>query len=221
MMNSTRWFQHFKMCFLVALTLIGNSCAHQETKQFSAAIHDGDCDRALESIQDIDPRTRFLGRVNRASGTVLSYAATGAGYTADIAITVVGGAVIMVALCAPMAMAQQAAVRSGGSAGVELSCLPSDISKINRPKMGKEIYKATGEMRCPDLTVISRSVRQVASCYEAKGGSENLQKAKTSLNSTYYNEEFRSCLTEEERAELGGALNRIEGQISRLNSQSH
>ena len=193
--------------------LLGPQISSRNEK-FETALSAGRCEEALENIPEREGKIKFLGKVDRATGTALSYAATGAGYTADVVVTVVGGAVVFVALCGPLIAAQ--ALSSNGQVGGSVACLPGDLTGLGSPQMGKEIYKTTQELRCPDLTALSKSVRRVASCIEAKPDRAHLEKAKQTLNSISGSDEVMNCITDEEKSAVREDLYRLDGEISRL-----
>ena len=175
----------------------------------------GQCTAALESIPENEGSLKYLGRINRTAGTVVSYAATGAGYTADVLLTIVGGAVIFTAVCGPMLAAQ---VYSSHQAGTNypFNCLPIDVSNIKAPRIGASVYKDTEELRCPDLTALSRSVRRVASCEEKKDKRDALERADKTLTTLSNDNAFMACITTDEKSAVGQDLFRIREKISRL-----
>ncbi len=195
-------------------TLVLNACTHSRTKKFESALEAGRCEAALENIPENDGQLKFLGRMNRVAGSALSYAATGAGYTADVIVTVAGGAIVFVALCGPVLVAESLS-QSGHSAS---PCLPVDISGLKPTQMGSTIYKDTEELRCPDLTALSRSVRRVAACNENASSPESLARAKQSLTSLNSNPEFMNCITKEERSAVRADIHRLTEKLGRTAS---
>ncbi len=194
---------------LLALVFVLNSCAHQRTRRFESALKAGRCEDAVENIPENDPNVKFVGRANRAAGTAISYAATGAGYTADVVLVVTGGVLIFAAVCGPMLLAMAA---SSSTAGVNpaILCLPVDYKSIPMPSLGKDTYKGTEEWRCPDLTALSRSVRRVASCHESSPDVDGKKHALTTLNSLKTNKDFMNCIGKSERDSIMIDVARLE-----------
>ena len=180
--------------------------------KFEKALAQGRCTDAAENIPENDGSIKFLGRVDRATGTVISYAATGAGYTADVALTIVGGAILYSVLTLPIALPTQPVYAGDPS-------YPKAAGDINLPtsKLGSAIYNGTSAMRCPDLTALSTSVRRVAACLSKQTDKvENLTSAKKTLDSVAGNRDIMNCITPEERSAVQSAKYNIEQMILRL-----
>lgn len=193
---------------LIATTFVISSCATERTKRFESALKDGRCDVALENIPENDKNLKFLGSTQRAAGKMMSYAATGAGYTADVVLTVVGGVVIFSIVCAPFIVA--ASYGHGGTA----QCFPVNLDGITAPEIGKSAYKNTEDMRCPDLTALSRSVRRVARCHSDHATPDGTKNAVTTLNSLKANKKLMGCITKEERENVLADLLTYENKVS-------
>lgn len=201
--------------FTLAVFTTNGGCANHAARDFESKLASGQCTAALESIPENDGSLKYLGRINRTAGTVVSYAATGAGYTADVLVTVVGGAVIFTAVCGPMLAAQVLSSSQPGQ-NYPFNCLPIDVSNVKAPRMGASIYKETEELRCPDLTALSRSMRRVATCEESKDKRESLERANKTLTTLSNDEAFMACITTEEKSAVGSDLFRVREKISRL-----
>ena len=199
---------------LFSIAFITNSCAHQRGTRFESALKDGRCDEALENIPENDENIKFVGRANRAAGTALSYAATGAGYTADVVLIVVGGVLITAVVCAPLFLAVAASSSAGVNSNAGLSCFPVNLKEIPIPTLGEDTYKNTEEWRCPDLTALSRSVRKVASCHETKGTLEDKKNAQITLSSLNSNKKFMNCIVKSERDGIRLEASRLENEIA-------
>ena len=197
---------------LLALAFVLNSCAHQRTKRFESALKAGRCDDALENIPENDENLKFVGRANRTAGTALSYAATGAGYTADVVLVITGGVLIFAAVCGPMLLAVMASY--GGAAHSGVGCLPVNLEEVPMPSIGKDTYKGTESWRCPDLTALARSVRKVASCHEGSGLAEDKKKALTTLSSLGSNKDFMNCIVKNESDTIRSDIARLENEIA-------
>jgi hypothetical protein len=204
---------------LIAMLVNTTACAHTSNQKFEKALSEGRCEEGLENIPGKDGKLNFGGRVNQTGGSLLSYTATGAGYTADVILTVVGGAVIFVALCAPIAAAVIAS-NGGGNAVSGAECLPADLSQISPPHFGRDLYQGTAQMRCPDLTLLSRSIRRVAACQEKRASSENLLAARKTLSSITNNNEFMKCIATDERKSLEVDASRLDNKIASASSSS-
>ena len=200
--------------------LVFGGCARERKQRFDQALEARQCDMALENIPEYDENVKFLGRIDRAAQSTLSYAATGAGYVSDVVLTVVGGTVILVGLCAPtialIALAESASVIDNSHDGYEhLGCLPMPKG-VHPPRSGQKIYRATEDMRCPDLTALSKSVRRVTACYERTELPVDLQKTQVSLRSLTSNAEFMGCVSPAERAAVQVDLDRITAKAALL-----
>lgn len=205
--------------FLVAaLTCLNVSCATERKKKFEESLKAGQCEAAFENIPEHDKTLKYIGKVDRAAQTTLSYAATGAGYVSDVLLTVVGGTVVLVALCAPIAIAGVMGGAVVGTHNVDWNgaeCLPMPFEP-KLPTNGKKIYRATEEMRCPDLTALSRSIRKVAGCHEHSTEPGAIEKAQTTLRSLATNKDFMNCITAPEKALVQMDLDRVTNKVQGL-----
>lgn len=190
------------MKFILVLALALSGCVSGEKKQasFDENLQLGRCDEAVVNLPQNDPMVKMVRHSEHAGKSVLSYAFVGASYTAEVLWDVAGGTVMFVALCGPLlaaSVAGNAAVYypDGGQA---VSCLPGKLSALGAPPLGRQAVKATREMRCPEVATLSRSLRAVASCYESRGGEENLRKAEAQLQSIRKSAQLLSCLPKEE-----------------------
>ena len=206
--------------FALAISFSSTGCTTSGlTKQisgsqsrFEKALAQGRCTDAAENIPENDGSIKFLGRVDRATGTVISYAATGAGYTADVALTIVGGAIIYSALSLPRALPVLPVY-----AGDPPSPQPAGDITLPSTKLGSTIYDSTSSMRCPDLTALSKSVRRVAACLSKQTDKvNNLASAKKTLDSVASNRDMMSCITPDERSAVQSAKYNVEQLIARL-----
>ena len=180
--------------------------------RFEKSLAQGQCADAAENIPENDGSIKFLGRVDRATGTIISYAATGAGYTADVALTIVGGAILYSVLSLPRALPTQPVYAGEPS-------YPKPAADIQLPvsKLGSTIYNGTSAMRCPDLTALSKSVRLVAACLSKQTDkAEKLDSAKKTLDSVAGNRDIMNCVTPEEKSAVQSAKYNVEQMIARL-----
>ena len=199
-------------CLVVSLSL--TSCAHQRTKRFEAALSEGRCEAALENVPENDENVKYMGKAQRAGGTALSYAVTGAGYTADVVLMVAGGAVLFTVLCGPGLVVALAA--HGTGVFPSQLCIPADLNNVKAPTLGKDAYRSTAAWRCPDLTALAHSVRRVSSCYERRDDKPSLDLAKQTLDAVVKNEEFMGCITKDEASSLRQDLFRIDERVRRF-----
>ena len=199
---------------MLALSLALPGCAHQRTKRFETALSEGRCEAALENVPENDENVKYMGKAQRAGGTALSYAVTGAGYTADVVLMVAGGAVLFTALCGPGLIVAMAATGTG--VFPSQLCIPADLDNVKTPTLGRDAYRSTASWRCPDLTALAHSVRRVSNCYEAKDDKPSLERAKQTLESVVRNEEFMGCITQDEASGLRQDLFRIDQKVRRL-----
>jgi hypothetical protein len=218
-MKRSRNHEFTSTLVLIAFTFLtvstNGGCTSTSEQKFESSLNNGQCEAALEHVPENDGTIRYVGQAQRAAGTVLSYAATGAGYTADVLITVVGGAVIFTAVCGPMLAAQVLSTQQPGQ-NYPFNCLPVDLSKVKPTRIGASVYKETAELRCPDLTALSRSMRRVAGCEEKKEKRETLERANKTLTTLSDDANFMACITEDEKAAVGADLFRVREKLSRI-----
>lgn len=188
-----------KICRWVLSIALATACAHAPKPEFDVALSEGHCEEALQHL-NADEKTKFIGRTQRAMGTTLSYAVTGVGYGADVVLTVAGGMVVMIGMCAPAIVAKGPLRNEKGETISSINaCLPTKWSSITFPHAGRAIYRSTENWRCPDLTAMARGIRRVALCHETKGGRDGLTKASQTIHSLTANNDFMECIAETER----------------------
>ena len=202
---------------LVATSFIlSASCSTNRAKKFDSALEAGRCEEALEYVPEDGGALRFIGKANQTAGTALSYAATGAGYTADVAVTIVGGSIVLIALCSPAYFAGAVGAQPTSSSPQQGPlCFPTP-SGIKLPTMGASVYRSTAELRCPDLTGLSRSMRRVAACEERKDRPTALERAKQTLVTIESNADFLTCVSSDEKTAVQTDLARLRDKIERL-----
>jgi hypothetical protein len=192
------------MRFLVALLFILPSCTSKE-KDFRRELASGRCDQALINLPQRDSMIKLADKSEQAAGSVLSYAFVGASYTAEVLLDAAGGTVMFVALCGVpvvLTVAALAASNGGGGSvgtGSVFGCFPGKLDALESPPLGRQAVKSTQDMRCPNVKSLSRSLRAVASCYEERGGVDNLIKAKANLAAVQESKDFFLCLPDEEK----------------------
>ncbi|MCM2354308.1 MAG: hypothetical protein NDI63_11890 [Pseudobdellovibrio sp.] len=181
---------------LVAFFILASSCANKEKFEYSLLAEK--CEESLRDAPQNLSEYKLVSETQYAAGTLLSYSATGAAYTADVAIfisTVVG-------LAYTVCILPLAAEGSFHGSRLTEACIRKAMKKYNinpEPQFGYLTYKATEPFRCPRVDLFSQAIRKVASCYLKKGGPENNEKALRALQSIKNSEPFYRCLTPPER----------------------
>jgi hypothetical protein len=199
----------FKRLVLVLLCLTLVQCKSSE--KFDQRLDEKNCEQALEELPERQAGYQMTSKVQEASGTVLSYSATGAAYTVQILWDVTATGAAMIVLCAPtIAMAYL----GSGSGHVKPLCFPADIKKVQAPYLGKNTYAQTESWGCPPVDGISQSVRKVAQCFLDRGGPENQKKALGSLEGVEKSGAFYRCLSEKERSTFLGYLNQVKAIVN-------
>ncbi|MNT38025.1 hypothetical protein D3C72_1741960 [compost metagenome] len=198
-----------KRFVLVLLSLSLVQCKSTET--FDQRLGEKNCEQALEEMPERQTGYQLTSKVQQASGTVLSYSATGAAYTVQILWDVTATGAAMIVLCAPtIAMAYLGA----GAGHTQPLCFPADLKKVQAPYLGKSTAVETESWKCPPVDGISQSVRKVAQCFLDRGGVENQKKALGSLESVEKSGAFYRCLSDQERSTFLGYLNQVKAIVN-------
>jgi hypothetical protein len=184
---------------------IGLTGCVAKTKQFNQHVVAGRCDEAVLNLPQHDPLVKLANRSEQAAGSVLSFAFVGASYTTEVLWDVAGGTVMAIALCSPVLLASVTST-VGTDDKSKIKCLPGRIDALGAPPLGRQALKRTQGLRCPDLASLSRSLRSVSSCYEARGGKENFHKAEQNLKAVIDSEDFYACLPKAEKETLSRQL---------------
>jgi len=161
---------------LAALILICfalNSCVASR-RDFTDAISSGRCEDALEQIPENGAGIKLVSKTKQGAQTLLSYSLTGASYTAEIAWDAAGRTAMFVVLCGPGMALSAAASATGGEASIANPCFDGKFGALDAPKLGQNTFVNTQNLRCPDLSPLSRSVQAVATCYKSRGDIESL-----------------------------------------------
>ncbi len=193
-----------KILHLAIACLFANAACTTSLKRFDTAIDANHCEEALEKLPENEMGAKLLSKTQEASGKTLSYALTGMSYTAEVLLNVVGGTVMVVALCGPSVAAGIWA--TDGRAGI---CLPGRIDALSPPNIGRQTYQATENLRCPNLVPMSRSMRKVAACYLKRDTKDALEKAHKSLLAIQESKDFYNCLPTEEKQAIGIELEQV------------
>lgn len=203
---------------LLVLSLALPRCAHRSTKQeqFAQKLAAGRCQEAYLQLPVDEPEMKLVNQSKQALGTVSSYAVTGGGYVVEVLWDIAGGTAMAVVLCGPMLLALAASSGGGnGATGSTVTCLPGDLTALGAPPIGRRSYQATSTWRCPDLTAMSRSLREVSACYQQKGTIEDLRSAKQHLESLHSSTDFYACLPNDERAAIDSSLRAVSDELAR------
>ncbi len=199
--------------FVISLAFI-LGCSSVE-KKFLADVENGNCEQALEKIPENETGAKLLSKTQNAGGVVLSYALTGAAYTGEILLDVVGGTIMFVALCGPpLALGVIASANSSGSSGSgytgnNLVCFPGKFEALMAPDFGKQTFHASKNLRCPNLSGMSRSIRRVAACFSKRDRDKDLERASQTLLSLQQARHFYECLPEDEKKNIADEVNSI------------
>ncbi|MGZ3769936.1 MAG: hypothetical protein ACXVCP_09900 [Bdellovibrio sp.] len=188
--------QIFKIVLSVVFFFLIGCSTFNNRDEFANHINNDDCDKALLVVPENQQTYNIASVTKEAGGTIISYSLTGAAYVTQVVWDVTVGATSAVILCAP---AIAVAVAEGSNAHVNGNlCIPADIKPILSPQLGKNTYKNTETLRCPDVSGLSKSIRSVAQCYSKKGGTDNFRKAVSTLESVTKSGSFYRCLPSEE-----------------------
>jgi hypothetical protein len=206
MMN--RWLKA-----ILTLVLLSR-CSTNSHKQFRHDIETEQCDAALGHVPENNPTNRFMGSTKHTFGSIAAYTFVGFGYTAEVLWDVAGGTVMAVALCGiPVALSVATASSNSASDNSGLDCLPGKIDALGAPPLGRRALAATADLRCPDLTGLSRSLRSVASCYSRQSSDASRAKAKQVLTSLQNSDQFYECLPEAERHAITNQMRAIDSNV--------
>jgi hypothetical protein len=201
-----------KLIWLGIFPFLFVACSSAQ-KTFSVHLDHHDCAAAASSVpEEKDLGLRLISRTQQTGGTLFSYAFTGISYTAEILMDVAGGTVMVVALCGPMVAAEVAS--HGVQANAPITCIPGKLDALSAPPLGRQAYTSSQEMRCPNVTPLSRSLRQVAACYEQETTPDSWARAERSLSSMQSTDKFYRCLSHEEQRALDTQLKSLKEKMA-------
>ena len=206
------WVNLFTFIFTIT------SCANQ--KSFDSALDSNDCEKALEEIPENKTEYKLYSKAQSATGTALSYTATGAAYIVEFTWDVTVGITSAVILCAPMAALVLASSSKGAGGSGELLCPPVNVNPALSPPLGKNTKKNTEKWECPNVDNLSRSVRKVAQCYRNKGNLDSITKSENTLNSVRESKVFFRCLSNNERENFLADLKQVRDMKRSLETQN-
>jgi|GEM_PF-2891448 hypothetical protein len=148
-----------------------------------------------------DSSVQLLNTSKLAAGNLFSYGYTGAAYTAEVLWDVAGGTVMFVGLCSLPILAHTPVLISENGKTFPY-CFPGKFNALQAPPLGRTAWEQTKDLRCPDLDSLSKSLRQVASCFSSQNTKESVAKAAKTLSSLKENPQAASCLSADERRAL-------------------
>jgi hypothetical protein len=161
------------------------------------------CEEQLADLPGLENKISFVEKSKQASGYVLSYGATAAGYTADAVVFVAEGVVKTVIYCPAYAVSAALGHLHFGY------CNPKNPNdKLKGSRFGKSIYSGTTEMRKADYVPLSQAIRKTSNCFAARGDSTSLAKAKSQLVALRTSEVFDQ-LPDHEKNEINTAIDRL------------
>ncbi len=200
---------------LTVILFFTSACSTIPEKDFNYQVKNGKCEEAVKNVPDSSLSSLFKSTKN-ITGTAASYVLTGLTYGSEVTFYVVGGITAGLAVCSPI-IALEVSGKTSGSASTE--CFKVVTHGISSSEFGKgkylggKVYDKTSSWRCPDLSDFSKSLREIATCYEQKNDVENLEKARAQLD-IIRNQDFQeSCVDDEERAEILKQYEEIEKKI--------
>lgn len=203
---------------LVVLAAFALTSCAPTRHDFQDAVSSGRCEEALERIPENTAGVKLVGKMKQGPRTLLSYAFTGAGYTAEIAWDAAGRTTMFVALCGPGLALAAAAASTGGTTDISRTCMDGNYAALDAPELGQDTFANTKDLRCPDVSPLSRSVQQVASCYRSRKDADSLQKARSTLVALKSAGEFYSCLSPAEKTEIEGAIEELDDTMASMGS---
>lgn len=161
------------------------------------------CEGQLADLPGLENKISIVEKSKQAGGYVLSYGAAAAGYTADAVVFVAEGIVKTVIYCPAYAI-------SAALGHLHFNyCNPKNPNdKVKGSRFGKNIYSGTTEMRKADYVPLSQAIRKISSCFEARGDSISLEKAKSQLVALRTSEVFGQ-LPDHEKNEINTAIDRL------------
>lgn len=189
---------------LVLLCVLLNSCASTK-KEFDSSLQAGRCEDALKHLPENSTSAKILKQTTLGATTALSYSLTGASYTVEVAWDLIGGTIMFVGLCGPtIAIATAAGISHGpnaesGGTALPLPCFPGKLDALSSPAIGRKTFEATHDLRCPDLSAITTSVRKVASCQRSRLNEAAYKDAIQTLYSLRKSGQFYACVSAADR----------------------
>ncbi len=204
---------------LVGILLVTSARCTSTHKTFDKYIAAGRCNEALERIPEESSGLKLISKTKQAAGTALSYSLTGVSYTAELIWDISGGAITFVALCGPM-IALMIATNSSGpqmDGSTPLLCLPGNPRALSSPPLGRNMYDSTLDLRCPDLSPITHSIRKIANCYKQHGDQASLKKAYQSLQALRSSGNFYSCVPKSDQDLINQEIEAVKPQQTDAN----
>jgi hypothetical protein len=207
------------------------SCSHPR-EQFKTDLAKKNCDLASSHLPEEDPLALSAEYAKRIGGNIAAYTYTAGGYTAEVLWDITAGTIIVVAVAAPIvALGVLCSKNNCDVSGRNyMPVVPTSSNSpqkkksfnlfkvLEAPPLGRRAFRQTQELRCPNLKDVSKSLRQVASCYESNGDKQSLSKAIVSLENIEKSEVFFTCLPQEEREAVTTQKNKLQSQLTVMES---
>lgn len=209
-MNRLKKFMYIPL--LLALLELATGCSHRG--KFEDHLRNKNCEKALLEVPENQSIYQISSKTQQAGGTLISYSFVGAAYTAQILWDVSVGLTSSIVLCAP-GIALSMAKSTNSSANFGPTCFSADITKLMSPPLGRRTLDSSANLRCPDLSGLTASLREVAACFAAKGTQSDRGRASKILESLQNSGGFYSCLKAEDRVRVSNEL----AEYRRLNTQ--
>ena len=198
-----------KILFISSFFLLV-SCSHK--KEFKKNIKEGNCDEAARHIPSIKKEYLYKQSLKSGVGHLYSYSATAATVAFDTALfaTSTVGAITMYCPMFPVFLI--ALIGGESTKGMRIDCFDRPIIpiKIHTDFYTDEVFDGTRPARCVNLSKLSKSLREVASCYEYSDGLDGLVLTKNNIKELISDEYYFSCLESNERKELVKKYGRLE-----------
>jgi hypothetical protein len=198
---------------LILFLVFNQSCSSKSKVDFDKNLQQTQCEEALETVPENQSIYKLNDKIEKTTGTVLSYSFTGAAYTAQVVWDVTVGVAAVTIMCAPTIALSMAAKGEAGK--LNPYCLSGDLKPLLSPPLGKNTYKNTESWRCSEVTPVSQSIRKVARCFSNRGTKENFTKALNTLEAVANSGAFYSCLPTNELNAFTQDLNEYRNEVAK------
>ena len=193
---------------LLAL-LAGAACAHAPRGEIGRPVAAARCDEALETLRLHPTPPPPADDLRQVVTTPLSWVATGAGYTVDVAAVGVLAGSASVTLCLPVLLLEASV---GGRGELSAECVKGVATAVVQamplPGLGHGLRRATLAWRCPDLHRHAAEVQVVAGCFAGRGEPGDREVAESLLLPLTAREVDR-CLPARRREQVRRALEEL------------
>lgn len=159
------------MAFFFVFTLVGCSRSEQRKLVIDEEVIPA-CKKVFEKSLN-DRNLQFHLDMKNGLSHSLSYTVTGLGYLGDTVLFATNGILMPIITCAPLS---PVASRAARGAELMIRCwihvshfTYTSFKKELGGSFGKQVYKSTEPLRCPDLEWLITAVRKTANCYHLAG----------------------------------------------------